>query len=109
MAGFIPHHRKKVDRLHRVEDDLRRLIACNVNRKRLLATAAEIRECRIRVLRAKQNQNPELTARDHENFLKQQAKIDALRQTSAETILAEYLPSEPGPPDERATGGEVDE
>lgn len=94
MASFIPNHRKKVDRLHRVEDDLRRLIARNVSRDKLLATAAEIRECRIRVLRAKQNQNPERTTQDRENFLNQQAKIDVLRQTSAETILAGYLPPE---------------
>jgi predicted RNA-binding Zn ribbon-like protein len=92
MASFIPNHHKKVARLHRMEDDLRRLIARNVSREKLLATAAEIRECRIRVLRARQNQNPERTTRDRENFLKQQAKIDALRQTSAETILAEYVP-----------------
>jgi hypothetical protein len=103
MASFIPHHRKKVDRLHRVEDDLRRLIARNVNRKRLLATAAEIRECRIRVLRARQNQNPERTTRDRENFLKQQAQIDVLRQTSAESILAEYLPPESAPKRDRSS------
>jgi hypothetical protein len=90
MASFIPNHRKKVNRLHRVEAHLRRLIERNASWSKLLATAAEIRECRIRILRAKQNQNPERTAQDRENFLKQQAKIDALRQTSAETILAEY-------------------
>jgi hypothetical protein len=67
MASFIPNHRKKVDRLHRLEDDLRRLIAPSATQDELLATAAEIRECRIRVLRAKQNQNPERTTQDREN------------------------------------------
>jgi hypothetical protein len=62
MASFIPHHRKKLDRLRRLEADLRRLIDRGATEQKLLEMAAEIRDWRIRVLRAKQNKNPERTA-----------------------------------------------
>jgi hypothetical protein len=91
MASFIPHHRKKLDRLKRVEDDLRRLIARGASREQLLEAAAEVRDCRIRVLRAKQNKNPERTPQERAAFLKVEGKIRALKAMNAEAVLAEFL------------------
>ena len=80
MASFIPNHRKKLDRLKRLEADLRRLINRGASEEKLLETAAEIRDCRIRVLRAKQNKNPERTPQERAAFLKIDGQIAALRE-----------------------------
>jgi hypothetical protein len=55
----------------------------------------EVRDCRIRVLRARQNENPETTPEERSAFLKLEDKITALRALSAETVLAEFLKSLP--------------
>jgi hypothetical protein len=90
MASFIPNHRKKLDRLKRLEADLRRLIARGVPEEKLLELAAEIRDCRIRVLRAKQNKNPERTPQERAAFVRIGDQIAAMRELSPEAVLAEY-------------------
>lgn len=90
MASFIPNHRKKLERLVRLEADLRRLIDGGAPEEKLLEVAAEIRDCRIRVLRAKQNKNPERTVQERAEFLRDDDKIASLRDLTAETVLAEY-------------------
>jgi hypothetical protein len=90
MASFIPNHRKKLERLRRLEADLRRLIGLAASEEKLLKAAAEIRDCRIRVLRAKQNKNPERTVEEKAVFLKDDDKIAALGELSPEAVLAEY-------------------
>jgi hypothetical protein len=90
VASFIPNHRKKQERLDRLEKDLRRLLEFGASQEKLLTAATQIRDCRIRVLRAKQNQIPERTAAERAAFLKLEAKITALRATPAENILTEF-------------------
>jgi len=96
MASFIPYHGKKRDRLEKKEDDLRRLIARGVGQEKLLKAASEIREGRIRVLRAGQNQNPESNAELRAAFLALSDRIEALKALSDEAVLATYLPSAKG-------------
>ena len=91
MASFVPNHRKKSDRLERVEGDLRRLITRGAGQDKLLEAAAEVRDCRIRVLKAKQNQNPERNPKERATFLRMSAKIRTLQTMPAETVLAEFL------------------
>ena len=90
MASFIPNHRKKLDRLKRLETDLRRMLERRTNDEKLLEVAAEIRDCRVSVLRAKQNKNPERNSAERAAFLKLQDQIAVLQATSAETVLAEF-------------------
>lgn len=92
MASFIANHRKKKERLKRNEEGLRRLIKSGASRERLLKEALAVRDSRIRVLRAKQNQNPERTAEDRAVFLRDEAKIVSVQALTAEAILGEYLP-----------------
>jgi hypothetical protein len=89
MASFIPNHRKKLDRLQRLETDLRWLLNCAAPEEKLLETAAEIRDCRIRVLRAKQNKNPELTAEERAAFLRTNGQIAALEELSPRAVSAD--------------------
>jgi hypothetical protein len=89
MASFIPNHRKKKDRLARLEAELQRLVARGASREGLLQAASEIREGRIRVLRAKQYQNPERSPEERAVFLKHEAATAVLRDLPAEVILAE--------------------
>lgn len=89
MASFVPYHGKKRDRLERLEERLRRLIGRGASEEKLLVAALAIRDCRIAVLRARQNQNPESDAQLRAAFLELQNKIDALKALSAEAVLAE--------------------
>ncbi len=97
MASFIPNHRKKLDRLKRLETGLRRLIERGAPEEKLLEMAAEIRDCRIRILRAKQNQNPERTPQERAAFLKIDGQIAALRELSFKEVLAECRRKQPMP------------
>jgi hypothetical protein len=92
MASFIPNHRKKKESLARKKMQLRRLIVAGADREKLLQAALKVRDGRISVLRAKQNQNPERNANERAVFLNDEEKIRALRALSAEAILAEFLP-----------------
>jgi len=90
MASFVPNHRKKIERLSKKEQELQRLIDRGANRERLLEVAMEVRDGRIRVLRARQNKtHPENIAA----IRKDEELIEELQALSAESILAEYLPS----------------
>jgi hypothetical protein len=91
MASFVPYHGKKRDRLHKLEDDLRRLIEHGASHEKLLQLAIEVRDCRIRVLRAEQNKNPERTAEERAKFLEIGEKINAVRAMTAEEVLAPFL------------------
>ena len=93
MANYLVHHRKKKERLARLEQQLRRLIALQASEEKLLKVALEIRDARIRVLRAKQNQNPERTAAQRAVFLKDSERIRELQTLTEEAVLAEYLPT----------------
>ena len=92
MASFIANHQKKIGRLAKRVKNLRRLIKQGSSRDKLLKAALEIRDGRIRVLRAKQNQNPE-SATERAVFLREEEEIKAVGELSAEQVLAEYLPA----------------
>ena len=88
MASFVPNHRKKIEHLAKKEMELRRLIDRGASQDKLLQAALEVREGRIRVLRAKQNKtHPEEVA----TFQKDESAIQALKALTAEAVLAEYL------------------
>jgi hypothetical protein len=88
MASFVPNHRKKVERLAKKEQELRRLIERGATRDRLLKVATEIRDGRIRVLRARQNKaHPENIGA----MQKAEAAIKAIQALSTESVLAEYF------------------
>ena len=92
MASFVPYHRKKKEHLAKKEQELRRLIERSASREKLLIAALEVRDGRIRVLRALQNQNPERNARERALFLKHGDQIKALLALTPEIVLAEYQP-----------------
>ena len=90
MASFVPNHRKKLKHLAKKELELLRLIERGAGQEKLLQVALEVRDGRIRVLRAKQNKtHPEEIA----IFEKDKAAIQSLETLTAEAVLAEYLPA----------------
>ncbi len=88
MASFVPYHRKKLEHLEEHEDILKRLVESGASTEQLLIAAVAVRDARIRVLRAKQN---ELNPIEEAAFQRLKAKINALLATPAEEILAEFL------------------
>ena len=70
--------------------DLRRLVQRGPPEEQLLGLTAEIRDCRIRVLRAKQNKNPQRPAEERAALLKIEDQIAAWLELSPEKVLAEY-------------------
>jgi hypothetical protein len=90
MASFVPHHRKKIEQLEKRERTLKRLLDSGATREKLLAAASDVRDARIRVLRAKQN---ELNPMEEVAFQRLKAKIAAIQEVPAEKILAEFSKS----------------
>ena len=76
----------------RKENALRRLIANGGTRAKLLSAALVVRDARIAVLRAKQNQNPERNVSERAMFLQDEESIERLRAKTSDAILAEFLP-----------------
>ena len=91
MANYIANYRKRLERLERVQADLVRLIQRGAAEEKLLEVAAEVRECRIRALRAKQAKIPERNEEERRVVLKIGHEIDALRLLSVESILDEFM------------------
>jgi hypothetical protein len=91
----ITNHRKKKERLAKKERELQRLIERGASREKLLQAALEVRDGRIRVLRALQNQNPERNAKDRAIFLKHTDQIKVLLDLTAEMVLDEYVNQKP--------------
>jgi predicted RNA-binding Zn ribbon-like protein len=94
MASFVANHQKKIGRLAKRVKNLRRLIKHGSSPDKLLKAALEIRDGRIRVLRAKQNQNP-ASAEERVVFLRDEEQIKAVAELTAEQVLAEYIPNRP--------------
>ena len=93
MASFIPDHLKKLRRLAKKELELQRLTERGASLEKLLKVAAEIRDCRIRVLKADQNKNPERNAEERAEFLRDAERIKALQSLTAEAVLTEFFQS----------------
>lgn len=85
MANYITHHTKRDAFLKRKEATLRRLIDSQADEGRLFLAAEAVKAARIAALRSKQaNRAP------RESDAKIEALIDALRDSSADSIIAEY-------------------
>ena len=93
MTCYIANHRKKIEGLARKEATLRRLIEHAASREKLLKAATEVRDGRIQVLRVKQRQNPERTPEERAVFLNDENKINSLKLVTAESVLAEFMPT----------------
>ena len=93
MASFVANHRKKRELLLKKEQELHRLIERGAEHEKLLVAALEVRDARIRVLRAKQNQNPESNAEERAIFLKDGEAIKDLLTLTPEAVLADYFSS----------------
>jgi len=85
MSNYLPRTQKKRERKERLESDLRRLIAAEASRDKLVAAAEQVRAARIRTVRAD---------RQHCCFIGSTARYDAeiaaLQATGADVILAEF-------------------
>ena len=86
MTNYIPHYTKKKQILGRKEDALRRLINSQSPDDKLIAAAEDVRDARIRVLRA---QCATIVPKD--DACKRYEKIDARIQIIAETSIAIIL------------------
>ena len=91
MAGYIPHYQKKQEILAAKEEKLRRLLAQQAAEPLLLKAAEVVRDARIIALRAKQAQlSPQDTPQRTKTLANLAAKIDAMKNTTPETILIEF-------------------
>ena len=52
VSNYLPRTQKKRDRQHKLENDLRRLVAVGAAREALIAAAEEVRAARIRTVKA---------------------------------------------------------
>lgn len=105
MANYLVHHTKKKQILARKEATLQRLIDANAAADKLITAAEEVRDARIRVMRAQRSTLVPKGDADTQ-YAKIDAKIDTLSNTSAATILSEFGCSVEidGDPDRSASG-----
>jgi hypothetical protein len=89
MANYVAHYTKKKQILGRKELALRRLIDCGAAADKLMNAAAEVRDARVRVLRARR---ATIVPKDdaHVQYAKIDAQIEAVLDTSLPSILAEF-------------------
>jgi hypothetical protein len=97
MSNYVPHYTKKRAILKRKEDTLRRLINRGVSEQKLFRAAEEVRAARIRALQASLATLPPAAGPDATESARIAARIEALRVTPTETILAEFGIRQPGP------------
>jgi hypothetical protein len=90
MSNYVPHYTKKRAILKRKEDTLRRLINRGVNKQKLMRAAEEVRAARIRALQASLATLPPADRPDATASAWIAARIEALRATPTESILAEF-------------------
>ena len=88
MANYVPHHRKKIEQLERKEAALIRLIERSATQDRLLEAARKVRDCRIAVVRAKQN---EMHPCDRVGFVNAEEKIRQLQDNTEPDVLFEFI------------------
>ena len=89
MSNYIPHYTKKKQVLARKELALERLIARGEPRQKVVAAAEEVRDARIRVLRARRATIVPRGDADTQ-FQKLDDRIQQLLSTSLDSILAEF-------------------
>ena len=89
MTNYIPHYTKKKQGLERKELALTRLVETGAANEKLVAAAEDVREARVRVLRA---QRATIVPKGDADTLykKIDSKIKAALRTSTAAILAEF-------------------
>jgi hypothetical protein len=102
MSNYLPRTQKKRERQSRLESDLRRQIAAGVTLDKLVAAAEDVRDARVRTVRAD---------RQHSCFIGDTARYDAeiaaILATAVEVILAEFgWPPSPIPDAEQSVGSD---
>lgn len=90
MTNSLPYKEKKRDRLKRLEKDLSRLMERGATDEKLLGAAEEIRDCRVRVLKAVQSQIPQMNAEERNRFLRLGEQIRLAAAVTPEQVLAEF-------------------
>jgi hypothetical protein len=90
MANYVAHYTKKQAILRRREETLRRFVERGVSEQPLIRAAEEVLAARIRALQARLATIPPTVGPDTTASARIAAKIEALRATPAETILAEF-------------------
>ena len=89
MTNYVPHYTKKKQILARKEDYLRLLLIQNASPEKIFAAAKDVRDARIRVLRAQRATiAPKGDAQVQYGRL--DARIQVIAAMSVGTILAEY-------------------
>jgi hypothetical protein len=89
MAGYVPHHRKKRDRLERLECDLLRSIQIGDSRERIIEIAEQVRQARIRVYRAELSRiAPDGKKAEAEDSIA--ARIEEWQHRSVESIIETF-------------------
>jgi len=91
MSNYLPRTQKKRDRQHRLENDLRRLVATGAARDVLIAAAEEVRAARIRTVQAARQHCWEIGSTAPHDI-----EIDALKALAADAILGEFTSQPPG-------------
>lgn len=89
VPNYIPHYTKKKQILVRSEEALRRLIRSNATEEKLITAAENVRDARIRVLRA-QRATIVPTGDAQERYKKIDARIQRIAQTPTAVILQEF-------------------
>ncbi len=89
MTNYIPHYAKKKQILFRKEEVLRRLVSSGSAREWLRRVAEEVRDARIRVLRAQRSGHYSKAVRK-KSTKKIDSRIQKLEEMSADAILLEF-------------------
>jgi len=89
MSNYIPHYTKKKQILSRKEEALRRLISSDAPREKLFRAGGDVRDARIRVLRA---QRATIVPKDdaQEAYETIDSRIRKLEETSTVAVLLEF-------------------
>lgn len=89
MTNYIPHYTKKKQILGRKESTLKRLISSNASSDKLVAAAEDVRDARVRVLRA---HRATVVPKDDAQTLydKIDRRIKSILETPIKSILAEF-------------------
>ena len=89
MSNYVPHYTKKKWILDRKESALQRLVDADAPADKLIAAAEDVRDARIRVLRA---QRATIVPKDDAQILyaKIDDRIQAVRDTPITSILSEF-------------------
>ncbi len=89
VSNYLPHHTKKRQARAARERKLRRLIAAGAPTERLLKAATEVRDARVRELRARLAQVPPVDDGTGRRA-RLQALIRAAAEVEASAVLAEF-------------------